>query len=144
MTNIDTMIAPQPLSATDLLSVITPQVTAYATAHRAFIFAGILSDGTAPDCATVSACESALQSIIDDAITSLGEWLSDMEGDGEPRFYRKASLKPAVALICQEAGRMAARQETAADMATFIELLFDRDRGLTMTLLQVSDAPAVS
>lgn len=144
MTNIDTMIAPQPLSGTDLISVATPQITAYATAHRAFIYAGILSDGTSPDSATVSACESALESIINDAVASVGDWLADMEGDGEPRFYRKASLKPALTLICQEAGRMAARQETAADMATLIELLFDRDRGLTMTLLNLSDTARIA
>lgn len=138
MSKIDAMIAPRALTATELVSVATPHLIAYAVAHRAFIHACVLQDGLAPDTAVVHACESALVGIVGDAMDSVNEWLSDMEGDGQPRFYRKASVKDAVEKLARAAGNMAARQESPADLATFVELLNDRDRGTTETLIALA------
>lgn len=135
MSKIDALIAPRALTATEMVSVLTPHLIAYAVAHRAFIFAGVLQDDCNHEVATVHACEGALASIVSDGMTSLSDYLSDMEADGQPRFYRKASLKEAVEKLARAAGNMAARQEQASDLHTMLELLTDRDRGLTETLI---------
>lgn len=137
-TKIDAMIAPTALTATELVSVATPHIIAYAVAHRAFIYAGVITDGANHEVATVHACEGALAGIVDDAMRSVNEWLSDMESDGTPRFYRKASLKDAVERLCRQAASMAVRQESAGDLNTLLELLTDRDRGTTETLIALA------
>ena len=137
-TKIDAMLAPRALTATELASVTTPHLIAYAVAHRAFIFAGVMSDGANHEVATVHACEGALQGVVSDAMESVNQWLADMEGDGQPRFYRKASVKDAVEKLCSAAASMAVRQESAADLNTLLELLTDRDRGTTETLIALA------
>lgn len=138
MSKLDAMIAPRALTVTELTSVITPHLIAYAVAHRAFGRAGTISDGSNHEVATVHACESALAGIVDDAMTSLNEWLSDMEGDRRPRFYRKASLKDVVEKLCRQAGHTATRQELPGSLETYLELLTDRDRGTTETLIALA------
>lgn len=138
MNKIDALIAPRALTAAELVSVTTPHLIAYAVAHRAFIFAGTLTDYSNCEVATVHACEGALAGIVDDAMSSMNQWLSDMDADGQPRFYRKASVKEAVEKLARAAGQMAARQETTNDLTTFVELLTDRDRGTTETLIALA------
>lgn len=138
MNKLDAMIAPRALTTIDIASVITPHMIAYAVAHRAYIRAGTMSDGSNHEVATVHACEGALQGVVDDAMRSLNEWLSDMEGDGQPRFYRKASLKDVVERLCRQAGHTATRQEAPGSLETYLELLTDRDRGTTETLIALA------
>lgn len=132
---IDALLAPRALTAMELASVATPHLIAYAVAHRAFIHTGTIVDGEARDTATVHACESALDGIVKDAVASVGEWLSDMEAEGEPRFYRKASIKDAVERLARALADMAVRQENAASLNTLLELISDRDRGMAQTLI---------
>jgi hypothetical protein len=127
MNKVDALIAPRALTAREIAEVTVPQMIAYCVAKRAFIHAEVLQDGGWADSATVSASESALALIIEDAVRSLGEWLGDMEAEREPRFYRKASLKDAVRLLFDAAAQAAMIQSDAAGLNVILSQLDDRD-----------------
>ncbi|MEJ7831310.1 MAG: hypothetical protein WKF79_00205 [Nocardioides sp.] len=123
MPKLDALIAPRALLAVEIASVCVPHLIAYAVTHRAFIHAGTVSDGPDREGSTVYACEEALASIIDNAVSSMSVWLADMEGDGEPRFYRKASVRTAVSALCEAAGRMALTFEDGQSLDRLIRHL---------------------
>ena len=132
MTKLDAMIAPRALTAREIAEVAAPQIAVYAIAHRAFTHAMLW---TADDAATTSAAESALDDIVEDGVRSVGEWLSDMEGDGEPRFYRKASVKPALLAICRAAANLMCQQSGDAGVAVVLLQLESRDGPLLERLI---------
>jgi hypothetical protein len=137
-TKIDALIAPRALTAIDLTSVTIPHLIAYAVTHRAFIFAGVLQDDANHEVATVHACEGALQGIVDDAMSSVNQWLADMESDGTPRFYRKASVKDAVERLCRQAAAFACRAETPAELNQLLTELTDREPGRIHSLIALA------
>lgn len=138
MNKIDTMLAPRALTALELAQVLSPQLIVYGVAHRAFIHHQTLQDDTRLEAAVVSASESALASIIDDGLRSVNEWLSDMEGDGEPRFYRKASVKDAVTALCRASADSFCRQNNEADVASLADAITDRDEAVLTMLIEAA------
>lgn len=127
MTNLDAMIAPRALTAREIAEVAVPHLIAYGCAHRGFIHAGTIADGPDRDGSTVYACEEALASIVDNAVSSVGDWLTDCETDGQPRFYRKASVKVAMTALCAEVGRRFAALEDSQSVDRHVRLLEDRN-----------------
>lgn len=102
MTKIDAMIAPRALLAEELASVVAPHLIAYGLANRAFTHANIWD---AADDATIHAAEQVLADTVEAAERSMKEWLSDMQADGQPRFYQAAGLKKAISNLHLSAGR---------------------------------------
>lgn len=142
-TKIDAMIAPRALTALEIASVIAPDAVIYATAHRAFIHTTILSDGDGDlgqDGATRYTAETALTAIGDRAIESISEWLSDMDGDGEPRFYRKGAVAEAVRLMLGNVAAAGMKCENDREFGAFLADLTDRtDRALDCLTGEASD-----
>jgi hypothetical protein len=137
MNKLDAMIAPRALTSEELAQVVAPQLIVYGIAHRAFIHASVLQDGVpGMDAAVVGASESALQGVIDDALTSMGDWLADMESDGTPRFYRKGAVKDAVTALCHSAAGCFVRQSNEVDVATLAEAISDRDHKVLQMLIE--------
>jgi hypothetical protein len=139
MNKIDAMIAPRALTALELAQVLSPNLIVYGIAHRAFIHNGTLQDDTRLEVAVVSFSESALQAIAADGLRSVSEWLADMEGDKEPRFYRKASLKDAVTALCEAAASLFVRLENPADVATLADKITERDPAVLNQIIQLSE-----
>lgn len=142
-TKLDALIAPRALTALEIASVIAPDAVIYATAHRAFIHTTVLSDGDddlGQDGATRYTAETALTAISDRACESVSEWLADMDGDGEPRFYRKGSVAPAVREMLSNAAAEGMKCDTEAEFVKFLAALSDRtDRSLDCLVGQSSD-----
>lgn len=130
MSTLDSMIAPRALTALELASVAAPHILTYAVAHRAFTFASLWD----ADGATTSTAEHALDDIADAGVASVGEWLADCETDGEPRFYRKASVKPALVEMCRVAARIACGTGDG-ELAAFVTRLEERDPTLMEQLV---------
>lgn len=137
MTKIDALIAPRALTARELAEVLVPHLTVYAVAHRAFIHGRTLQDDTPLESAVVHVSESVLAHIAAEGLDSVNRWLADMDGDGQPRFYRKASLKEAVDTLCHGAATMAIRTDEAS-FPTLLDLLADRDRGTIESLIAIA------
>lgn len=139
MNKIDSLIAPRALTATEIAQVTVNQMISYGVAKRAFIFAHVLQDDADVEVATVHASETALEAIVEDAVRSLGEWLADMEGDKEPRFYRKASLKDAVRSLFQSAAELFLAQSADAGVAVIVSQLTDRDEATLQAVIDKAD-----
>jgi hypothetical protein len=120
------MIAPRALTVREVAQVIAPQLIAYGLIHRAATF------GNAWDAepAATSAIESALESVREDAGRSLGEWLADVDNDGEPRFFRKTALVDVIRLLCASAAQVFCRQSAEDGVKVILSQLEDRDETL--------------
>lgn len=140
MNKIDALIAPRALTATEIAQVTVNQMISYGVAHRAFIHAGVLQDGADVEVATIHASETALESIVEDAVRSLGEWLADMDADGTPRFYRKASLKDAVRSLFRSAAQhLFLTQSEDAGVNVVVSQLTDRDDATLQKVIDKAD-----
>ncbi len=136
MNKIDAMIAPRALTALELAQVLSPHLIVYGVAHRAFIHHQTLNDDTRLESAVVSASETALASIADDAMKSVNQWLADVDGDGEPRFYRKASVRTAVSALCMAAADAFCRQSTEKAVADLADFITDRNEATLAMLIE--------
>lgn len=139
MTNkIDAMLAPRALTAREVAEVSVNHLIIYGVAHRAFINASVIQDGGDIEQATIYAAESALAGIVDDAVRNLSEWLADVENDGEPRFYRKASVKDAISALCGTVGDRFVRLPDAGAVDQLIGLMDSRDHETLTELVNAS------
>lgn len=142
-TKLDALIAPRALTALEIASVIAPDAVIYATAHRAFIHTTILSDGDedlGQDGATRFTAERAMTAIEDRACESVSEWLADMDGDGEPRFYRKGSVAEAIRTMLSNGAAAGMKCENDREFGAFLADLTDRtDRALDCLIGASSD-----
>lgn len=142
MTNkIDALIAPRALTAMEMAQVLAPHLIVYGVAHRAFIHAETLQDDTRLEVAVVHASEAALAGIAEDAMKSISDWLSDMDGDHEPRFYRKASLRPAVSALLAEAGQAFARCDQPSEVGVLADRITDREAPVLQMIIDAATAP---
>ena len=141
LSKIDALIAPQPLTAMEIAQVAAPNLAVYGVAHRAFIHARVLQQET-DDAATCGAAEAALADIATGALQSVEEWLSDMESDETPRFYRKSALKIAMMQLVTATGRLFAPLEGYGraddDVARMIALFEDRDEATLRALIDAA------
>jgi hypothetical protein len=138
MNRLDTMLAPRALTSREVAEVLSPHLIVYGIAHRAFIHAETLQDDTRLEAAVVSASEEALAAIADAGLKSVGQWLSDMESDREPRFYRKGALADVVYALCREAAQAFCRREDEKQVALLADLITDRDRVTLEMLIRAS------
>lgn len=138
MNSIDSMIAPRPLTAIELVHVAAPHLITYGVTHRALIHAGILQDDGEHEGATRFSAEEALGAIVNATTSSVGEWLADMEGDKEPRFYRKASLHEAIGKLCEATARIFLAQSADEGVAVIISQIEDRDSALLTRIIETA------
>jgi hypothetical protein len=137
MPNLDSLIAPRALTSEELCSLIAPQLIAYGVANRAFTHA-YLWDEERRDGATRVAIESVLVGIGRDAESSVNDWLSDMQVDGEPRFFNKAGLKKAIDALFVGAAQLFCKAEDADSLEQLIAKIEDRDPAVRALLIEMA------